>query len=82
MARRNKKVNRKERKIGEEGKIFKIIFSGLALILLISLTEGFGPAFTHMIAHLQDDLKEWAIHLYILGWILVIYGFYQLRKPF
>ena len=73
-----KKLLGKRKKEGD--KVFNIILVGIALIILVSFVEGFGPAFTHMIDHLQGDLKEWEIHLYILGWLLVLYGFYRLRE--
>ena len=74
------KRTRDKEKDKAEGRIFKIILIGIALIFLVSLIEGFGPAFTHLIVHLQQDLKEWLIHFYILGWVLVIYGFYKLSR--
>ena len=80
MARR--KRSREKGRMEDKGadKSFKIILAGLLIIALISLIEGFGSAFMHMITHLQSDFQEWAIHLYIFGWILVIYGFYRLRE--
>jgi len=75
---RKRKLN--EEKDPEEDKSFKIVFSGIVLILLVSFMEGFGPAFTRMITHFQEDIIEWAIHLYILGWALILYGFYRLSR--
>ena len=82
MAKKQKKVIRVKRATEDKRseKSLKIILAGLLIIVLISLIEGFGPTFSHMIIHLQQDLKEWAIHLYILGWILIIYGFYRLNN--
>jgi len=82
MAGKTRRKKGKIKKDEKEHKTFKIILAGLLIIALISLIEGFGHTFTHMIVHLQQDFQEWVIHLYILGWILVIYGFYKLRKSF
>ena len=80
MARRKRSKEKGRMEDKGADKSFKIILAGLLIIVLISFSEGFGPTFTHMIFHLQQDFQEWAIHLYILGWILVIYGFYRLIK--
>ena len=80
MARKKERKKSEIKKEEKEHKSFKIILAVLLIIAMISLIEGFGPTFSHMIIHLQQDLQEWAIHLYIFGWILVIYGFYRLNK--
>jgi hypothetical protein len=78
MAKSNR-LSKKEKKISSEDRSFWIILTGIAFILLVSFMDGFGYSFNHMIVHLQQDLNEWAIHLYILGWILVFYGLYRLK---
>ena len=56
------------------------LIAGLALIILGTVIEGIGIV-SHSISHIYSDLTvELLIHLYIAGWILVIYGIYKLLK--
>ena len=56
------------------------LIAGLALIILGTVIEGIGIV-SHAISHIYSDLTvELLIHLYIAGWILVIYGIYKLLK--
>ncbi|MBI2583324.1 MAG: hypothetical protein HYW25_01530 [Candidatus Aenigmarchaeota archaeon] len=54
--------------------------AGVLLIAFISAIEGHSLVFIQTIAHLQEDLREWSVHLYILGWILLAYGLYKIFR--
>ena len=64
-------------------KFFKynyFLIIGFALIILGFGIEGLG-IISHTISHIYSDLTvELIPHIYILGWILVLYGFYKLLK--
>ena len=48
---------------------------GAVVIFLISAFQGFSSTFLDMLGHLKSNLTVGLIiHLYILGWILLVYG--------
>ena len=54
------------------------IFSGLVLLLVVSLLDGFVSAFTHAIQHIIFDLTiDVKVHAYIAGIVLLMYGLYK-----
>jgi len=55
---------------------YVFLAAGIILIAAISILEGFAGAFAHAIEHLKLDTGEWAVHMYILGWIFLVYGIY------
>ena len=73
-------TKKKNNKKTDTRKILFIIILGLFFVITISILEGFPEAFVHMIEHLKADFAEWAIHLYILGIILVFYGLFLVSK--
>ncbi|MBI4015126.1 MAG: hypothetical protein HY362_00175 [Candidatus Aenigmarchaeota archaeon] len=55
------------------------ILLGLLLILYFSFVLGFVQAFSNMFSHIVKDFTiELSDHLYIAGWLLLIYGLYKL----
>jgi len=60
---------------------YLVLIIGLILIVAISLAQGFEESFIGAILHIQSDLSdEIIVHLYITGWVLVLYGFYRILR--
>lgn len=60
------------------GKEWLFIASGLALILAVSLIDGFTFSFVNAIQHIIFDLTaEIKVHAYIAGLVLLMYGLYK-----
>ena len=58
-----------------------LIIIGIALILVISIFQGFYESFATMTSHLIKDFTiELIEHLYIAGFVLVIVGILGLKK--
>jgi len=54
------------------------IIAGLALIFVVSLTDGFALSFTDAIQHIISDLTiDVKVHAYIAGLVLLMYGLYK-----
>ncbi len=57
------------------------ILLGLLLILSISFLFGILEVFQGMLSHIVKDFTiELSEHLYIAGWLLLLYGLYKLGK--
>lgn len=60
--------------------IFMIAF-GVIVIFIISAFQGFALTFLDMLSHIKLDLTvDLMIHLYILGWLLLLYGIMKYVK--
>ncbi len=71
----------KKRKDNSGYKKYLALIIGLLFILSISVIEGFERAFLGSLSHLQSDLtKDLLVHIYLLGFILVILGVYVFLK--
>ncbi|GEM_PF-3368385 len=59
----------------------EILLAGIGIVLIFTFAFG-SSIFSGMIHHIIGDLtSELGIHLYIVGWALVLYGLYRvLRK--
>ncbi len=58
-----------------------IIAFGAVVIFLVSMFQGFALTFIEMLSHVKSDLTvDLVIHIYILGWILLLYGIYKYVK--
>ncbi len=65
----------------EKQKYIYFMLGGLLLIAAASIYNGFYETFITSLKHLKSDLTtELSIHIYIAGWIIVIYGIYKLLK--
>lgn len=54
---------------------------GLVVVLVVSFFQGFASTFDEMLRHVARDLTaELAIHVYIAGWLLFLYGLYRYAK--
>lgn len=54
---------------------------GLVAVLTLSFFKGFSPMFSGSYAHAVRDLTvDLDVHLYILGWVIFVYGLYRYSK--
>jgi len=57
-----------------------ILATGIILVIVISIVNEI-DTFFHMFEHIYNDLtEELVIHLYILGWVLVVYAVAVIAK--
>ena len=65
----------------KSGTALALIISGLALIIILSLLDGFVYSFVNTVHHIVSDLTvDLKVHAYIAGFVLLIYGLYKMSR--